>query len=300
MQETMGQWDIAFPNLGIYLENIPKSFNLFGIEIALYGVIIGIAIIAGILMAAREAKVTGQDTDMYWDFAIYAVICSSIGAIAYYVIFSWDLYKNDLLNIFNTRNGGLAIYGGVIAAFITLFVYSKVKKKNPFQIGDTAILGLILGQIIGRWGNFTNREAFGQYSDGLFAMRLPITAVRSHEITVEMADHVVDGINYIQVHPTFLYESLGNLIILILMLLYRKKKKFQGEMCLIYLGGYGILRFFVEGLRTDQLHIPHTNLAVSQLLGLALFVFSLVVEIIIRVNLKKRKSENVSEEENEI
>lgn len=298
MQETMGQWDIAFPNLGIYLENIPKSFNLFGIEIALYGVIIGIAIIAGILMAAREAKVTGQDTDMYWDFAIYAVIFSIIGARAYYVIFSWDLYKNDLLNIFNTRNGGLAIYGGVIAAFITLFVYSKVKKKNPFQIGDTAILGLILGQIIGRWGNFTNREAFGQYSDGLFAMRLPITAVRSHEITVEMADHVVDGINYIQVHPTFLYESLGNLIILILMLLYRKKKKFQGEMCLIYLGGYGILRFFVEGLRTDQLHIPHTNLAVSQLLGLALFVFSLVVEIIIRVNLKKRKSENVSEEEN--
>ena len=298
MQETMGQWDIAFPNLGIYLENIPKSFNLFGIEIALYGVIIGIAIIAGILMAAREAKVTGQDTDMYWDFAIYAVIFSIIGARAYYVIFSWDLYKNDLLNIFNTRNGGLAIYGGVIAAFITLFVYSKVKKKNPFQIGDTAILGLILGQIIGRWGNFTNREAFGQYSDGLFAMRLPITAVRSHEITVEMADHVVDGINYIQVHPTFLYESLGNLIILILMLLYRKKKKFQGEMCLIYLGGYGILRFFVEGLRTDQLHIPHTNLAVSQLLGLALFVFSLVVEIIIRVNLKKRKPENVSEEEN--
>lgn len=298
MQETMGQWDIAFPNLGIYLENIPKSFNLFGIEIALYGVIIGIAIIAGILMAAREAKITGQDTDMYWDFAIYAVIFSIIGARAYYVIFSWDLYKNDLLNIFNTRNGGLAIYGGVIAAFITLFVYSKVKKKNPFQIGDTAILGLILGQIIGRWGNFTNREAFGQYSDGLFAMRLPITAVRSHEITVEMADHVVDGINYIQVHPTFLYESLGNLIILILMLLYRKKKKFQGEMCLIYLGGYGILRFFVEGLRTDQLHIPHTNLAVSQLLGLALFVFSLVVEIIIRVNLKKRKPENVSEEEN--
>lgn len=298
MQETMGQWDIAFPNLGIYLENIPKSFNLFGIEIALYGVIIGIAIIAGILMAAREAKVTGQDTDMYWDFAIYAVIFSIIGARAYYVIFSWDLYKNDLLNIFNTRNGGLAIYGGVIAAFITLFVYSKVKKKNPFQIGDTAILGLILGQIIGRWGNFTNREAFGQYSDGLFAMRLPITAVRSHEITVEMADHVVDGINYIQVHPTFLYESLGNLIILILMLLYRKKKKFQGEMCLIYLGGYGILRFFVEGLRTDQLHIPHTNLAVSQLLGLALFVFSVVVEIIIRVNLKKRESENVSEEEN--
>lgn len=298
MQETMGKWDIAFPNLGIYLKNIPKSFNLFGIEIAFYGVIIGIAIVAGILLAVREAKKTGQDPDMYWDFAIYAVIFSIIGARAYYVFFSWDLYKDDLLSIFNTRNGGLAIYGGVIAAFITLFVYSKVKKQNAFQIGDTAIFGLILGQIIGRWGNFTNREAFGQYSDGLFAMRLPIAAVRSNEITAEMADHVVDGINYIQVHPTFLYESMGNLIILILMLLYRKKKKFQGEMCLFYLGGYGILRFFVESLRTDQLHIPNTNLAVSQLLGIALFVFAVVVEVIVRMNLKKKKQETTSDVEN--
>lgn len=300
MQDTMGQWDIAFPNLGIYLENVPKSFELFGITIALYGVIIGIAIMAGIMMAEREAKVNGHDPNLIWDFAIYAVIFSVIGARVYFVIFSWDLYKNDLLSIFNTRNGGLAIYGAVIAAFLTLFIYSKVKKKNPFLIGDMCIFGLILGQIIGRWGNFTNREAFGQYSDSLFAMRLPITAVRSNEITVEMADHVVNGINYIQVHPTFLYESVGNLIILILMLLYRKKKKFEGEMCLIYLGGYGILRFFVEGLRTDQLLIPNTNLAVSQLLGLTLFVVSVAGEIIIIQNLKKKEKKMVSEAENQI
>jgi len=297
MQDTMGQWDIAFPNLGIYLENVPKSFELFGITIALYGVIIGIAIMAGIMMAEREAKVNGHDPNLIWDFAIYAVIFSVIGARVYFVIFSWDLYKNDLLSIFNTRNGGLAIYGAVIAAFLTLFIYSKVKKKNPFLIGDMCIFGLILGQIIGRWGNFTNREAFGQYTDSLFAMRLPITAVRSNEITVEMADHVVNGINYIQVHPTFLYESVGNLIILILMLLYRKKKKFEGEMCLIYLGGYGILRFFVEGLRTDQLLIPNTNLAVSQLLGFALFVISVTGEVIIRKNIKKKEKEKDLEAE---
>ncbi|MBQ6889096.1 MAG: prolipoprotein diacylglyceryl transferase [Lachnospiraceae bacterium] len=297
MQDTMGQWDIAFPNLGIYLENVPKSFELFGITIALYGVIIGIAIMAGIMMAEREAKVNGHDPNLIWDFAIYAVIFSVIGARVYFVIFSWDLYKNDLLSIFNTRNGGLAIYGAVIAAFLTLFIYSKVKKKNPFLIGDMCIFGLILGQIIGRWGNFTNREAFGQYTDSLFAMRLPITAVRSNEITVEMADHVVNGINYIQVHPTFLYESVGNLIILILMLLYRKKKKFEGEMCLIYLGGYGILRFFVEGLRTDQLLIPNTNLAVSQLLGFALFVISVTGEVIIRKNIKKKEKEKALEAE---
>ena len=172
-------------------------------------------------------------------------------------------------------------------AFLTLFIYSKVKKQNFFQMGDTGVLGLILGQIIGRWGNFMNRECFGQYTDSLFAMRLPVVAVRSNEITVEMADHVVDGINYIQVHPTFLYESVWNLFILILMLLYKGKKKFHGEICLFYLGGYGIGRFFIEGLRTDQLLFPGTGIAVSQVLGLLLFVFSVVTDLIVRWRLKK-------------
>lgn len=286
----MGEWDIAFPNIGVYLRNVPKSFDVFGFTIAFYGVIIGIGVLAGILMAVREAKVTGQDPDTYWDFAIYAVIFSVIGARIYYVIFAWDHYKDDLLSIFNFRNGGLAIYGGVIAAFLTLFIYSRIKKQNFFQMGDTGVLGLILGQIIGRWGNFMNRECFGQYTDSLFAMRLPVIAVRSNEITVEMADHVVNGINYIQVHPTFLYESVWNLFILILMLLYKGKKKFHGEMCLFYLGGYGIGRFFIEGLRTDQLLFPGTGIAVSQVLGLLLFVFSVVTDLIVRVRLKKGDS----------
>ena len=293
MQETMGQWDITFPNLGIYLENVPKSFDLFGITIALYGVIIGIAIMAGILMAAREAKVSGQDPEMYWDFAIYAVIFSIIGARAYFVIFSWDLYKDDLLSIFNTRNGGLAIYGGVIAAFLTLFVYSKVKKKNAFQIGDTAIFGLILGQIIGRWGNFFNREAFGQYTDSLFAMRLPVDMVRTQDITqshIEGMTLMGEGVNFIQVHPTFLYEGIGNLIVLISMYLYHKKKKYQGQMCLFYLGGYGIVRFFVEGLRTDQLLVPGTQIAVSQMLGLIMFVGAMLGNAVILYCLKKKKN----------
>lgn len=288
MQDMMGQWDIAFPNLGIYLKNIPKSFEVFGFTIALYGIIIATGIVFGILMAVHEAKVSGQDSDTYWDFAIYAVIFSVIGARIYYVIFSWDTYRNDLLSIWNLRKGGLAIYGAVIAAFLTLFFYAKRKKKNFFQMGDTGVLGLILGQIIGRFGNFTNREAFGQYTESLFAMRLPVTAVRSNEITVEMADHVTSGINYIQVHPTFLYESMWNLMILILMLLYKKRKKFHGELCLFYLGGYGIGRFFIEGLRTDQLLIPHTGLAVSQILGLVLFIFSVAVDIIVRMRMKNK------------
>ena len=149
MIETMNSADIAFPNLGIYLENVPKNFSVFGFSIAFYGLIIGIGVMSGIAMAARAAKRTGQNPDDYWDFAIYAIIFSIVGARLYYVIFSWDHYKNNLLEIINLRKGGLAIYGAVIAAFITLFVYTKVKKKSFWQMADTGVLGLILGQIIG-------------------------------------------------------------------------------------------------------------------------------------------------------
>lgn len=289
MLEMMNAKDIAFPNLGIYLENIPRSFSVFGFRIAFYGLIIGIGVITGVMLAAHNAKKTGQDVDDYWDFSIYAIIFSIIGARLYYVVFSWDLYKDDLLSILNTRNGGMAIYGAVIGAAITLFVYCGIKKKNALLVGDTAMPSLILGQAIGRWGNFMNREAFGEYTDGLFAMRLPIEAVRSSDISETIAAHIAEGTNYIQVHPTFLYESAWNLLIFVLLLLYSRRKKFHGEICLMYLGGYGLGRFLIEGLRTDQLLIPGTQIAVSQVLALCMLVFALVTDVVVRICLKKGK-----------
>ena len=290
----MGLMDIDFPNLGIYLKNVPKSFNVFGLEIALYGVIIGLGVLAGILIVAELAKKTGQDPDLYWDFAIYAVIFSIIGARLYYVVFEWDQYKNDLLSIFNTRQGGMAIYGGVIAAFITLFAYAKIKKQNALRMADTGVVGLILGQVIGRWGNFTNREVFGEYTDNILAMRLPIEAVRRSDISESIAAHITDGVNYIQVHPTFLYESLWNLGILILLLVYWKHKKFEGEITLLYLGGYGLGRAWIEGIRTDQLFIPGTQIPVSQVLAIILFVGAVICDVVVRVRLaqKEKKTEN--------
>ena len=287
MQDIMGNMDIAFPNLGIYLRDVPKSFSVFGFTIALYGVIIAIGVLGGVLLAAHVAKLEGLDPDLIWDFAIYAIIFSIIGARIYYVVFRWDAYKDNLLDVFNLRNGGLAIYGAVIAAFLTLWIYCRRKKQSFLQIADICVPGLVLGQIIGRWGNFTNREVFGEYTDNLLAMRLPAQMVRTADISETIAAHMAEGTNYIQVHPTFLYESLWNLALLCIMLVYRKHKKFEGEQWLLYLGGYGLGRAWIEGIRTDTLFIPHTTVAVSQVLAAALFVTALAADIYVRWRIGK-------------
>lgn len=279
---------INFPHLGIYLEHVGKTITIHGFPIAYYGIIMGLSILLGLWIAEREAKRTGQDPDVYSELVIYATIGAIICARIYYVVFSWDNYKNDLLSIFNLRQGGIAIYGGVIGAVLTVYVFSRVKKLSFAQLVDTAGLGLVAGQILGRWGNFFNREAFGGYTDGLFAMQLPVSAVRVNEITEEMWAHVqvIGGEQFIQVHPTFLYESLWNVGVLCFLLWYRKRKKFQGEVFLTYLLGYGLGRIWIEGLRTDQLQIGSTGIPVSQLLAGVLIVLSL---ILIRMGRQKAK-----------
>lgn len=290
MQDMMGSMDIAFPNMGIYLKNVPKSFSVFGFPIAFYGVIIAVGVLAGVLLAAHVARLEGLDPDLIWDFAIYAIIFSILGARVYYVIFSWDRYRDNLLGIFNLRNGGLAIYGAVIAAFLTLWVYCTRKKQSFLKLADICVPGLVLGQVIGRWGNFTNREVFGEYTDSLLAMRLPTQMVRAEDISETIAAHMAEGTNYIQVHPTFLYESLWNLGLLLLLLLYRKHKKFEGEQWLLYLGGYGLGRAWIEGIRTDTLFIPHTTIAVSQVLAAVLFAVALAADLFLRYRLRKKEN----------
>lgn len=202
--------NINFPHLGIYLENVGKSISIFGFEIAFYGITIAAAMLAGLWIAMRTAKKTGQNPDMYFDMGMLAIFCALIGARAYYVVFAWENYKNNLLEIFNLRHGGLAIYGGVIGGAVAVYMFARMKKQKFLQLADTASVGLVLGQIIGRWGNFFNREAFGGYTDNLFAMQLPLDAVYSWDVTPEMMENLrtAGGVQYIQVHPTFLYESL--------------------------------------------------------------------------------------------
>ena len=288
---------IRFPHLGLTL-NPGKSFTMFGIEIAYYGVIIALGMLAGALVAYREAKKTGQKVDDYIDFTLYTLIAAIIGARIYYVIFEWDYYSAHPLEIFNLRAGGLAIYGGVLASVLTLFIFTKVKKLKFWLMADTAVQGLIIGQIIGRWGNFFNREAFGGYTDSLFAMQLPVAEAKG--ITQELIEHLVtvDGVSYVQVHPTFLYEGTWNLLLFIGICLYKRHKKFDGEIFAIYLMGYGVGRFIIEGLRTDQLVIKALGgIAASQVLSIMLIILAAAFVIYNRVQLKKRTP--VTDEKNE-
>ena len=281
---------IEFPNLGIYLENVGKAVTVFNFDIAYYGITIGIGMLMGILIASWQAKRVGVNPEHIVDLAMYGIIFGIIGARIYYVVFSWDMYKDDPLSVFNLREGGLAIYGCVIAAIITVIIFGKVKKISAPLLFDAAGPGLILGQAIGRWGNFFNREAFGEYTDNLLAMRIPIDAVRKSDVTELMREHIqtIDGVDFIQVHPTYLYESFWCLMILVIMLVFTKYKKFDGEVFLIYLVGYGLGRVWIEGLRTDQLLLPVVGLPVSQLLAGLLIVGSLSAIVVIRMRLKKK------------
>lgn len=273
--------DIRFPHLGIEIASLGKGITIGGFTIAFYGMIIAFGMVMGYLMTAFQAKRTGQEPDLYLDLALWDIVFAVIGARIYYVVFSWDYYKDNLLQIFNTRGGGLAIYGGVIAGVITTIIFGKVRKQNFFQLLDTACIGLITGQIIGRWGNFCNREAFGGYTNGLFAMQLKQSDVAASNLTHSVLKHAVeiDGTRYIQVHPTFLYESLWNIGVLIILLLFTKHRKYNGQIFLIYLLGYGLGRVWIEGLRTDQLIFFGTGVAVSQVLSGVLVVASAAILI---------------------
>lgn len=277
---------IAFPHLGIYLEHVIQTIHIFSFPVAVYGITMALGIMAGLLVASFVAGRTGQDPEDYTNIALLGIVLGLLGARAYYVIFSWDYYRLHPARILDFRGGGLALYGSLIGAVAAVLIYCGRKHLKIPLVLDTACLGMVTGQIIGRWGNFFNREAFGDYTDNLLAMRLPLDVVRADEVTQLMRDHQkeIDGIVYIQVHPTFLYESLWNLGVLVILLLltFKKKKRFDGEIFLWYLLLYGTGRFWIESLRTDQLLIPRTHTPASQVLAAVLAVISAVLILIIR------------------
>lgn len=271
--------NIRFPNLGISLPDFGTGFSIGGFTIKYYGILIAIGFLMGLVVAQQEAKRTGQNPDDYMDYLLIMILPAIIGARLYYVVFSWDYYSQHPDQILAIRNGGLAIYGGIIAATITMVIAAKIKKKSFWLISDTICMGLLVGQIIGRFGNFANREAFGGFTDSLFAMQIPVGEASYTTAALLQKAVTIEGVPYIQVHPTFLYEALWNLLVLLIIFAYRKQKKFDGELFAMYLIGYGIGRAWIEGLRTDQLQIGTTGIAVSQVLSaiLALTAFAAIL-----------------------
>ena len=224
----------------------PVAFEVFGIAIRWYGILLSAGILAGILLAYTEAKRLGYDPEYIIDLALWCVPMAVIGARLYYVIFEWDYYQGDIMKIINIREGGLAIHGALIAAVLTGYVFTKVRGISFWDTADITAPGIIIGQAIGRWGNFVNAEAHGGPTDLPWGI-------------------MVDGV---KVHPTFLYESLWNLGVLIILLIYRKKKKVDGEVFLLYGILYSLGRFWIEGLRTDSLMFM--GMRTAQLISVAI------------------------------
>ena len=281
---------IIFPNLGITLEHVPEFLTIGPVSISLYGLIIGTAMIIAFFWCYSECRYYNVNRDHFIDLFIITIVVGILGARIYYVIFAFDYYKDNPLSIFKIWEGGLAIYGGIILGMISVIVCCKLFKLNFWLIADIVSLGVIFGQICGRWGNFFNREAFGDYTDSLFAMLIPYDRVRSADfITDNMMSNLVvqNGEVFVSVHPTFLYESLWNLCVLIFLILFRKYKKFDGQIFLLYIGLYGLGRFFIESLRTDQLQIGDSGIAVSQVVAIIMIIISIVLQVVFIVKKKE-------------
>lgn len=256
---------ISFPMLGDWSIDPPYSFNLFGLEIYFYGVIIALGFILAALYCAKRAKEFGLSSDELYELVIWLIPTCIIGARLYYVLFKLDYFIANPNKIFALRDGGLAIYGGIIAGIIVGIIWCRAKKIRVFAVADLTAFGLLIGQSVGRWGNFINREAFGAQTEIFCRMGL-----------------TVPGFETLYVHPTFLYESLWNILGLIVLHIWSKKgkRKYDGQVFWLYILWYGLGRAWIEGLRSDSLYIGSTDIRVSQLLAIVSAVVSLVILII--------------------
>lgn len=241
------------------------AFSLFGIDVMWYGIFIAIGMMLAVGIAVKESKRVGLKEEDIMDLALFLIPLGVLGARIYYVIFSWDQYSGNLMDIFNIRGGGLAIHGGIIAGILTGFVFSRIKKIDFFKLADTVVLGVPLAQSIGRWGNFVNQEAHGGPTDLPWGI-------------------MIDGQ---KVHPTFLYESIWDLLIFLFIFLRRKKKKYEGSIIVEYITLYSLGRFFIEGFRTDSLMLGPIRMAqFVSLLGV-------VVGVVLHIILSKRSKNGI-------
>lgn len=268
---------VDFPGLGIFDWGINRvAFAPFGVEVYWYGLLIAFASILSIFLSQREAAKFGLEPDFVLDNFLVIIPSMIVGARLYYIIFTWDLYKDDLMSIFDTRKGGLGFYGGVIGGLLGIIIFHLIKKRPLERFLDFIVVYIPLGQAIGRIGNFINQEAFGTNTD------LPWGMI-SNGTTDYLAAHPELGQNpALPVHPTFLYEFIGNLILFFILHYFRKRNRIPYGTMAAYFMGYGIIRFFVEGIRTDSLYIGDSGIRASQLLSAIMVAVSLLYLLVVK------------------
>lgn len=276
--------EIQFPKLGWTFRIDPTAFKIGSLEVQWYGLIITLGLILALVYCFPKMKRFGLDADRAIDAVLGGVLGGLVGARLYYVAFNWSEYKDDLKSIFNTREGGLAIYGGIIGALAVGLLICKIRKVKMLPMLDITCLGFLIGQGVGRWGNFVNQEAFGGKTDSFLGM----TGGRIQEYIFENSASLggsltaegsgIMNLELYPVHPCFLYESVWCLLGFVLLAFWSKRRKYDGQLLLMYMAWYGAERFVVEGLRSDSLYIG--SIRVSQALSAIIFVVSVILQIV--------------------
>lgn len=278
---------IVFPKLGLEFRINDTAFTIFGFEIKWYSIFIILGIIIAIIYGLTRMRKYGLDPNRAIDAVIGGILGGLIGARIYYVVLAWDTYDGDWRAILNTRNGGLAIYGGIIGAILVGGIVAKIRKVRLLPLLDIAGVGFLIGQGVGRWGNFINQEAFGCNTDSIFGMnggKIQRFIINNYDNLTTGSDTVVDPAK--PVHPCFLYESFWCILGFVILAIFAAKfRKYDGQIFLMYIGWYGLGRFFIEGLRTDSLMLG--NLRISQILSALCVVASVILLIVFGSKVKR-------------
>ena len=272
---TGGQ--VNFPGLGLTIENLIEGFEVFGFHISLSGILIAISMFLGLFITERLAKKTEQNTEHYLDLAIRLVIASVIGARIGYVLSHWQYFISDQGSVFDIRDGGMSAPGAIIAGLVVSFLYCKQKKLSWLQICDTAMPGIVSGQIVASLGCFFGRNMLGTYSDGTFAMQVALQDVDNRaKMLGRSSARMIQG-DFLQVHPVALYEAAILLMLLIALFIFSKIKKLSGIVLAVYLMGYGLMVFCIEFIRLDSQKIIGSPFSIEHIVSAAMFLFGLII-----------------------
>ncbi|MFA5726402.1 MAG: prolipoprotein diacylglyceryl transferase [Saccharofermentanaceae bacterium] len=269
----MNYTEVSFPGLGITVNIDQVAFSIFGIEVYWYGLLISLGMVLCVVLGMLHSKKNKFSSDLVFDVILVSLPCAIVGARLYYVLSEWEMYSGDLIKIFDTRSGGLAVYGGILGAFIGTLIMCKIRKIPFSAVVDFCVVYIPLGQAIGRWGNFFNQECFGTTTTLPWGMK-------SSEVESYLRLYFPDLDSTMAVHPTFFYEFLATITIFFILLYVRKYSKHAFESMAVYMILYGVARFFIEGLRTDSLYIGDTGIRTSQLFSAVLVVSGVIYLVV--------------------